>query len=401
MLGAGDPPERSGSGFGAPQLALVLGVAFVFAAGIAYMGGLAFDPVKDEEQFWSLARAFAADWPPGLEDLRSYPEPMTPIAFLLWAGLEHLLGIGIAGARLLTLVASLAALALIGLRPAAPGAERAAPVLAATALLLYPYWIPLSMLVYTDVPAALFVLLGFWLYLRDRHLAAALLFAVAIGTRQYTVTFPLAIAGYEIVRALRSEASGWSRGVPYLVAAATLGGWVAFFGGLGPAPGMQEWPRHQSAMSAFEPSYLFFYLGFLGLYFVVPEFVLYRRWRTLRPRFDARIALILGFALVFFLIDPPRSVWHVGTADRALRFVIGYSDFAEGPRGLFYLGLTSLTVIRFARLDLGTWIILGHGVIMPFLWTPWEKYVMPVLATLWLLKAAGVLDETGDEDDRA
>jgi hypothetical protein len=49
-------------------------------------------------------------------------------------------------------------------------------------------------------------------------------------------------------------------------------------------------------------------------------------------------------------------------------------------------------VIRFARLDLGTLLIAVNFVLMAFLWTPWEKYCLPVLAALWFLKAAGKLD---------
>ena len=57
--------------------------------------------------------------------------------------------------------------------------------------------------------------------------------------------------------------------------------------------------------------------------------------------------------------------------------------------------LACLTLVRFAHLDLGTWLVAVNFVLMAFLWTPWEKYCLQVLAALWFLKAAGAFDLRG------
>ncbi len=47
-----------------PQLAFVLLIAAVYGGAIAYAGGLSFDAVNDEDQFWAQVVSFAENWPP-------------------------------------------------------------------------------------------------------------------------------------------------------------------------------------------------------------------------------------------------------------------------------------------------------------------------------------------------
>jgi hypothetical protein len=375
------------------QLAFVLLVVAVFGGAILYQSGLAFDPIKDEDQFWEQVHSFAESWPPTLEQLRTYQQPMTPIAFLVWAGFESWHHLGIAAARLVNIAVSLAVLAMIGLRRPAPGAQRATPVLAALALLLYPYWLPLSLLIYTDVFASLFVVLGFWLYVKERHVASAVVFALAIGTRQYAVTFPSAIVAYEGLAALRARAPAWSRWLPYTVAAASLLAWFAFFGGVGPEAGLEEWPRHSNALARIEPAFCLYFLAAIGAYFVVLEFAFDGRWRNLDLRVDRRTVFLLAIVVLFFAFFTPNYPKEIGALNRALNFVLGESALGEGVRLALLLGLACATVVRFARLDPGTWVVATNVAIVSFLWSPWEKYCMPVLAALWFLKSAGALDE--------
>jgi hypothetical protein len=374
-------------------LGLAALVLAVYGAGVAYHGGLSVPPIKDESQFWEQARAFAAIWPPSIEQIRNYQEPMTPIAFLLWAGFESWHGLGIAAARSLTALTSLVVLAMIALRRPAPGAERGTPLLCALGLLLYPYWLPMSLLLYTDVPATLFVVLGLWLYASDRHAASALLFAIAIGTRQYSVVFPAALAAYEALGALRAREVRWRHWVPYLLAAASLLAWHRFFGGWGPPQGLEKWERHSAALLDVRPDHALYFLSAIGAYFVVLEGALAKRWREFGGLVDRRAAFGIAAVVVLFALYPPNYPEGAGPLNRALLFVLGSSSVGEVARLAVLLGLACLSVVRFARFGLGTWIVAAQTALMPFVWSPWEKYCMPVLAALWLLTAAGRLDE--------
>lgn len=388
-----------GVGSGAPwklRLALAAVLAAAYGGALLYMGGLSFEPITDETHFWAQTRSFAADWPPGLAELRSYDEPMTPLAFLLWGGLESAFHMGIAGARLATVLASLAVMAMIGLQRPDP-AQPAAPLLAAVGLLLFPYWIPMSLLVYTDVPATLFVVGGFFFYVRDRHLASAACFALAIATRQYMVTFPAAIVAYEGIAALRTGRPAVGRWLPPGVAAATLFGWFAFFGGLGPSPGLAEWPRHTDALRSIEPAHALYCLAGIGAYFVAVEFVLERRWRNLELRIDRRTGLALLGAGLLFAVFTPYFPGKAGPLNRALEFLLGREGLGEAVRIALLLGLVLATVARFARLGLAAWVVAANAALQPLMYAPWEKYYLPTIAVLWFLEGAGALDRPAGE----
>jgi hypothetical protein len=375
------------------QVLLIGGVIAVYAGAAIFTGGLSFDPFKDEVQLWAQAQEFAKDFPPSLAELRSYREPMTPAAFLIWAGLESWHHQGIAAARLATMVAALVVLLAIALQPAAPGQPKTAPVLAALGLVLYPYWLPLSILVYTDVPASLFVLGGFFFYVRDRHAAGAVCFALAIATRQYAVTYPLAIVAFEGIAALRARSLMPARWLPYLVAASTLVAWFAFFGGgLSPGPSYEAWPRHAEALRTIQPSYALHALAALGIYFVAVELALERGPKSLRWRADRGTWLALAAALVLFAIFTPYTPEGVGLLNRGLHLAIG--DPRLAPFVLIPLQIVAMcaTIVRFAQPGLGTWIVAGNVAVMPLSWAPWEKYYMGTLVALWFLKAAGALD---------
>lgn len=376
-------------------LAAVLALAALYVAAVLYMGGLSFDPIKDEEQFWAQVVSFANDWPPSVAQLQNYQEPMTPVSFLIGAWIESTFGLGIAGGRLVSFFASLGVLVLIIRRRVAPGMDPNIPLLAAVGLFAYPYWLPMSLLVYTDTLAALFVVLGFWSYAREKHIAGFAFFVVAIATRQYMIAFPAAIIAYEGLAALRARNASWSRWLPYAAAGLSLLGWFAFFGGVGPADGLQKWPRHSNSLESADPAFSLYFLSAMGIYYVLPEFAIDRGWRTIEFKFNRYVGLALVVLAVAFVLFAPNYTEGVGPFNRTLYFVLGEGAFGEFARLSVLYVLACLTLVRFAHLDLGTWLVAVNFVLMAFLWTPWEKYCLQVLAALWFLKAAGAFDLRG------
>ena len=55
---------------------------------LAYTGGLSFlsfEPQKDEIHFWKTTEDyFLTSFPPSAETLRSYPELITPLSYIIW-----------------------------------------------------------------------------------------------------------------------------------------------------------------------------------------------------------------------------------------------------------------------------------------------------------------------------
>lgn len=389
--------ERSRRGSGEPSpalrnydaLILVATLLAAFGAAIAYMGGLDFPLYMDESDYWEQTLEFVAAWPPRAEQLRSYGEPMTPLSFLYWSIVERSFGGGVVGLRISCIALSVATLLLVGWRVRQP---RRRALLCAIGLLVYPYWVPLSIVIYTDIPAVFFAVLGLWFYARGRGVASAAAFVLAIATRQYMVTIPAALLAAELAPvALRREAWKPERVLPMAVATGSLLGWVVFFGGLGPSPGLDAYASHVQALLDVTPAYGLYFLSCVGIYFVLPEFLLFRRWREPRPFELSRRNLVLGALLLaaFVVFPPPRDI-IMGTLNRGVLALFPYAEFGASStviRVALFAALAWFTCVRFRHLDLIFWLLLGRALLMTVSWEGWEKYHVVVLASLWYLRS--------------
>ncbi len=381
----------------APILLLALGV--IYAATFVIADGLRFDPVKDEIHFQESARIFAG--PFGLDELRSYPEVVTPLALVVWGQLERVTGDGLWAGRCLNLALSFGLVCLVAFaRP--PTSPRSA--LAAAGLLLFPYTLGLSPYLYTDIMAAFVAGLGTLAVLRRRPGWAFVAFSVAIAARQYLVQIPAAFAAAEALAWWRGAPERWKTALACAAAAATLGGWVLFFGGLAPRAGLDAWiPLYPAPMldpSAFILHYGLYALTGIGAYFVVVEAMLFRerprRAQLLEPR-----SLVVALALaVLFVADPPiLTASHPGgPIGRVFRIVLPSPEF-DLPRVAVYYVLALLAALRFSRrLDTAFWVVAAGVVLSMKQQIPWEKYLLPTLSTLWLLRASGDLAPYGVGD---
>jgi hypothetical protein len=365
------------------RILFVIGIACVYAAVWIYTDGLSFPIYKDESQFWRETKSFADSWPPTLAQIRSYPEPMTPLSFLVWAFLEHEFEAGIAFGRHFNFCVSFVMLLMVGLHR---GGSRDS-VAAAVGLILFPYFIPMGTHLYTDILAAFFVLLAF--RMPRFSIARAAFFVLAIATRQYMVAFPTALVLWEAYRSLRAGDRSWPRRVlPDLVAALSLLGWIAFFGGLGPEAGLVEWPRHMEHLGLVDPMLGLYFLTTVGIYFVAPEFVLYRRWSSARDLLTRKSAIIALVLIVLFVFYPPIFQYlKQGIFGRVCHYL------PVPIRMAVFFFFAWIACVRFARISLPFWMLFMQLFIILNAWSAWEKYALPLLTAFWFLKAAGELDE--------
>ena len=375
------------------RLVFLLSVLVIYIAVFQYFDGLRFAPSKDEVHFWETVQThFTSPFPPSLETLRGYREIITPLAFIVWGQLDRVFDAGLFPGRMLNLVLSFTMTCWVGMRL---GREDPNAILAAFGLLLYPYYLGLSVHLYTDIFAAFFMFGGFWLYGRRRLVWSFVFFVLAVSSRQYMIAFPLALAAWEFLAGLRGDRRHWLNGIGPLLAGASVVGWFVFFGGLGPKPGVEHWiPRYPAPMSslfAVIPEYALYHLACVGFYFVVPEFLFFRRWR----QFEVRDLLALGPLLIatgvlaLFVAFPPLFPERpMGMFDRGARLVLS-SDFA---RVSFYYLLTVATCLRFSRMDLASWIVLANACMIMKAQLAWDKYLLPTMVVLWYLRSRNVLD---------
>lgn len=371
-----------------PRLTFLVGAALLYALVLVVTDGLRFAPLRDEGHFWPTALRFSERFLPTLDDLRSYPELSTPLPFVLFGWVEHLFHGGIRAGRLVNLTLSFVIVCMVGMPR---GATVRGPILAAVGLLAFPYYLGTSVHLYTDIIAAFFVLLGVVAYRAERVWLSATAFVLAIASRQYMLAFPLAIAVYEFVQQRPPRLS--ARWIAPLVAALSLLGWVALFGGFAPAPAL-EWqaPSTAEPLRVF-PHHGLYFLSCIGLYFVLPEVLLFRHAsitapQPWRPRRVASIALVL--AGLFLLYPPLGNVefWipTMGYLDRAARAALG-----DPLRMLLFFLLALGACLRFARWSLASVLVAVNAVLMLKAHVGWDKYALPLLVVLWYLRAT---DET-------
>ena len=371
------------------RTALLVGILLLYGGVLVYAEGLRFEPRLDEKHFWETTEShFVGPFPPSLETLRSYPEIITPLSYVVWGQLHRLTDDGVLAGRMLNLWLSVAMVALIAIsrRP-----EETSGPLAAAGLIAFPYFFPLSTHLYTDTIAVFFMLFGLHAYLRGRLVLSVVLFALAISTRQYLIQIPAALAAFEAWRFVGGE-----RRLPELAAAvaamASVLVWIALWGGLAPQAGVDAWTR-QYPSPMFQPldfivGYGTYFLVGIGVYYVLPEMVLFRRWPDLAVvRTRGFAACAVGMA-VLFAIDPPLPTADLpgGIFGRLARFVL--PDGFEALRLLLFYGLALGTALRFMRrLDLPFFVVLVAGALSMKSQIPWEKYYFPTLAALWYLRS--------------
>ena len=377
-------------------LVLVYAVTFVVA------DELRFEPVKDEIHFHETARTFAA--PFSLAELRSYPEVVTPLALVTWGLLERVTSSGLWAGRFLDLVLSFGLVALIGLGWPALWPRGA---LAAVGLLVFPYTLALSVHLYTDVMAAALAGLGTYAVLRRKPLLAFAAFSAAISTRQYLVQIPAALAAAEAIACLRGEWKRWPLLAACAGSASTLFGWVLFFGGLAPQAGLDVWlPRYPDPMmhpAAFLLSFALYALTGVGVYFVAVEAILFRKVPARELLLAPRTLLVAAALALLFALDPPllSATNPGGLFGRASRWLLPSPAFDTLRLALYYV-FALIAALRFSRrLDAAFWVVAAGVVLATKQQLPWEKYLLPTLSTLWLLRAAGELPAYGEGERTA
>jgi len=352
--------------------------------------------IWDETHFWETTVLFSKSSFLGLDLVRDYNELNTPLPFIIFGALEHFSKDGLFAGRLLNLLLSLIITCAVGIPL---GRKNKRSILAAVGLLSVPYYLWLSRHFYTDILAVFFVFAGFWLYLRNRHALSGMSFIFAIACRQYMLAFPLAIAVYEFSATLRGAFKSGSfrpdaeairrtsiRWIMPSIATLTILCWFWLFDGMAPKSGIAipDTPLVQRQAFTLAVDASLYFLACVGLYFVIPEWILFSRRVNLQAVFTRRnTAIAIGLA-VLFASFPPTATHGLLTKFASLLPV----DFLGIALFCF---LAVVACVRFCRLDLPFWIVLLNSGLM-LKAHAWDKYVLPLVIVFWYLKSIEMLD---------
>jgi hypothetical protein len=374
------PPSR-------PQRIWFFGaVAAVFLALLAGFDFLRFPIRADELHFWPASVALFQNGFPTLHQLRSYNELSTPLPFLIFGGLQYLFHGGIVVGRAINVASSFAILLIIG----AFGNFSLRALLCAAGLVLFPYFALVGTHLYTDPLAVLCSVGGVALYLRGWPAGSAICFIGGIACRQYIVAFPLALFARGIAQQARLRRFAFTAElVAPAIAAVSLAGWYLFFGSLAP-----ETALHAQNLSAgrFYPEHGLYFLTCIGLYFVVLECILFRSVAPLLTPGIGAIAIAAAVSILFLFFPPIENinppVPTMGYLDIAVRSVL-----PTPARVLLFWALAILAALRLRPLSTGGLMLYANAALLACAHVAWDKYALPMLATLWLLKSADRLDE--------
>ncbi|HEY1747450.1 MAG TPA: hypothetical protein VGG11_11915 [Xanthobacteraceae bacterium] len=361
-------------------------LALLFLALLAGFDFLRFPIRADELHFWPASVGLFQNGLPTLTQLRTYNELSTPLPFLIFGGLEYVFHGGIIVGRAINMATSFAVLVIIG----AAGKFSLRAFLCAAGLLLFPYFALVGTHLYTDPLAVLCTVAGVALYQRGRPWGSAVCFIFGIACRQYIVAFPLALLARGVLLRARFEQIAARSGlIAPAIAALSLGGWYAFFDGFAPQTALQA----QNLTTAhFYPEHGLYFLSCIGLDFVVVECILFRSVAPLRAPRPEAIVIAAAVAVLFLFFSPIQNinppVPTMGYLDIAARSVL-----PTPARVILFWALAMLAVLRFRPLSPAGLMLYANAALLACAHVAWDKYALPMLATLWLLKSADRLDE--------
>jgi hypothetical protein len=369
------------------KLLFIFGITVIYLAILAWLDFLQGPIWWDEGPFWESSLTFNDNLWPTLEELRNYHSLNTPLPFIIFGGLDYLFGGGMVTGRLFNLILSLVIVAIIGW-PSKEKGGRA--LLCLIGLFLCPYFLWLSGRLYTEMVACTLVLMGFVAYFRNRILISAVAFTLGIAARQYMIAFPLAVATYEfieLIKAVRIHSPiDWTRHWRWIAptfAVLSMGFWIFLFQGLAPDSAIAgKAPAVQKSTFAVTPGGIINFLAFVGVYIVIPEFLLFRPetpFKTLREN-RRKYLLIAGGLLIFCLIFPPMNFGN--------GMVIKLGKLMPTPwlHFLLFYSLALLACLRFSKPDLYFWLVLFNALIMMKA-LPWDRYALPLVIIFWYLKS--------------
>lgn len=362
-------------------------------------------PVKeDEPHFWRTALTFSHSLIPTLEQMSDYNDLNTPLPFIVFGQLEFLTGNGIILGRYLNLLLSFGMLCFI-IRSAKNNTKYA--IFLILPLLVNPYLILTSTYLYTDILAIFFVFTGLLFYLKKNFFLSAFLFFLGISSRQYMLAFPLALLVFSILLTIQKQKtlhffdlinSFFNTKAIYAMffASVSIVIWFFLFGGFGPKTALARQTVLTTGNFFFVRNTLFF-LSSVGIYFVLPEFILFNKkvWAHISPLLKKRSLYFSLIALIFlFILFPPianlADIQRFGIVDWILR-LLHFPDFL---RVIIYCGFAMMTMIRFFKLNLASILVFVNALLMLKAHVAWEKYTLPLIVILFLLKALDKIDSS-------
>lgn len=350
------------------------------------------EPIWDERLFMPTVKEFGKNYFPTLSQIELMNSPMGPVFFSIWGFIGKLFDFNIFWMRMLHICISFGFILLIF---EILSKSISYPLVATLLFMANPYFLVMTgPLLYTDVTALLFAFGGIYMYLyRQNRFWTALLFGIAVCTRQLLIILPISMFLTDLYR-LRQRELKWFQLWPNVIPAILFLPLFVLWGynvnsGAFVNPGQFE----ENTLKAFNFSFkkLNYCILLIGLYALPFSF---HSTRTLI--FSKRILYVFPFLLMLFLgfpVEVNEGLTYGNLPNTAglfdILFVkIGYASFLIIPI-LFLMAMSFIYLIidtdyskntLFLKLTLLLFVILES--IYSYCWDKHFLLVIPLIIIL-------------------
>jgi len=348
-------------------------------------------PQHDELHFIKTIHLFGEEI--SLNNLRHYEEMSTPLPFLLYALWGRVLGFELYKLRILSIIIALMTYLLYHRLLFIIFNDGRIAIYATIYLVIIPYMVALSFLVYTDMLAMFFLILCCFAIVRQNPFVFAISAACALLCRQYLLFILLAAAVFYLIKYIkRKERFSLQMLGSVIISFLPFLYLVFLWKGLAPENNLQN--LFLEAKTTFHVNFLIFYICLISIY-LFPIIVLtyksyYKNIKILLASF------VISWVYWLFPVSTAKPMIKAGI-DTAGFFHYGLKWLFENQifenvvfNIAFFFGLPVVLYIfkdmyekwRKNEIDLAFFLdisILAFFIIMPFSYLVWEKYFMPII----------------------
>ena len=337
-----------------------------------------------------------------LELLTHYRQMSTPLPFILYAWWGNLFGLELFNFRILSIIIAICTYMLFHYILFEKVKNKKLAVYGILFFVIHPYMVGLSIFLFTDMSAILFLLVGYCSIEKKKYTIAIVAFALSILCRQYMLFILPAIFLYlyssKPNQLIKSALIAITPALPYFAL-------IILWGGT--SPDNEYRALYLSQPFAFHINVFFLYVSLLCTY-LIPFY--YFLGKTFYKNKHVLISsLLLSILYFFFPIDAAQyskdiGVFTVGLFHKAFKYIF-HSDLII--QLIFYISIVFalpllITFIKESYLAFINKkmdeiiflnvIIIFFFIVMPFSYLGWEKYFMPILPFV-ILRLLLVLDK--------
>jgi hypothetical protein len=326
--------------------------------------------------------------------IKDYPETTPPLFYLIGAIWTKIFNDSFESLRIFNLLISFVTWQCVYLLINLFSKNRLHTFLLSLLVILNPYFLGLSMFVFTDMITIMISLIAVISLMKEKYYLFILLSTLAILCRQYAIIFPLSAIVFWIAQHLAGKRIAKLNFIGAVLSILPLVILFYIWGDIAPVAGVKKWIVKND--DTYNLSYINTYLTFSVIY-ILPLFIVFLKKTKLNP-IVLSTAIVLSVVLSFFPVMPSKATiiqtdyTTVGYAHFYIVKLLGeYTLLVRAILGLLlfagcYYSILLVKVffedIKNQQINEGnyfTLVWLIFLILMPFSYQVWEKYLTIVL----------------------